>query len=261
MDDDLRQLERAAAQDPSLEGQLLSALVRSGQLDRDRLYMAALLYHRGARDALGWPTDAPIDQGQASADGAIHLIHRVYLGPKLDRARKVGPSELRPRCGAIAVGAAPSTQVVTCAECLRSRVAHGDEQVVTASHAIELVSIPGDLHVDIRAAWIAGRAQLAAEERAESWSHEFELVAAWLAEPVPANLDAISAALDIALAAEDPSVTCAWLAVHGGRDDHRILHDQFLKTEALVGAAGMRELLARLGAWVVGRGPDPVLSR
>jgi hypothetical protein len=258
MDDELRQLERAAAQDPSLEGQLLKALVRSGQLDRDRLSAAALLYHRGARDALGWPADAPIDQAQTSADGVAHLVHTVYLGPKLDRARKVGPSEQRPLCGAAADGSAPSTRLVTCGPCVRARTEEGPGLVATAAYAAELVKIPGDPQLVTRAAWLAERALLAGEGREQGWSRDLEVVAAWLVNPTPASRASVAQAVEAALAAEDDPLRCAWLAVHGGAGNERLLHDLLAGAEQALGSEGLRRALARLGAWVVGRGPEPV---
>lgn len=258
MDDELRQLERAAAQDPTLEGQLLKALVRSGQLDRDRLYAAALLYHRGARDALGWPAEAPIDLAQTSADGVAHLVHTVYVGPKLDRARKVGPSEQRPLCGAAADGAAPTTRVVTCRPCVRARTDEGPWVVATTAYAAELVKVPGDPQLVTRAAWLAERALLAAEGREQGWSRDLELVAAWLLNPTPETLAPVAQAVEVALAAEDDPLRCAWLAVNGGSGDERLLHDLLAGAEQALGSDGLRGVLARLGAWVVGRGSDPV---
>lgn len=258
MDDELRQLERAAAQDPTLEGQLLKALVRSGQLDRDRLYAAALLYHRGARDALGWPAEAPIDQAQTSADGVAHLVHTVYLGPKLDRVRRVGPSELRPLCGAAADGSAPTTRLVTCGPCVRARTDEGPRVVATTAFAAELVKIPGDLQLVTRAAWLVERALLASEGRGQGWSRDFEVVATWLVNPTPASLAPVAQAVELALAAEDDPLRCAWLAVNGGSGNERFVHDLLAGAEQALGSDGLRGALARLGAWVVGRGPEPV---
>lgn len=257
MDESLRQRERVASQDPSLEGQLLKALVRSGQLDRDRLYAGALLYHHGARDALGWPADAPIDQTQASADGVAHLVHTVHVGPKLDRARKVGPSERRPLCGAAADGSDPTTRLVTCGPCVRARIDEGPGVVATAAYAAELVKIPGDLQLATRAVWLVERALLAADG-GQGWPPDLEVVAAWLSNPTPETLAPVAQAVEAALAAEDDALTCAWFAVHGAAGNERVLHDLLASAEQALGSDVLRGVLARLGAWVVGRGSDPV---
>lgn len=262
MDEELRSLEHAAQLDPSAEGQLLNALVRSGQLKPDLLHAAALLYYRGARDALGWPAEAPTDDTLASPDGVRHAFRTGYHG---------GHS----LCGAPVTSAAKTRALVTCPRCRlewqpatkryaqpirelpeQQRIA---DRVATKPYARALTELPEQLLVGNRVAWLTERVTRTNaghdEQAVADWASDFDAVAVWLVDPTPTNLKQVEAA---ALSEEDERLECANLALHGVRMNEGLLWDLLSRAEDLLGSASLREGLARLGAWTLGRGPDPV---